>query len=219
MDKWKPVREVLDLDDEGVSIFDRKKPLVDNTIKVILKGVIKALEEKENGILFNYYGNGDNLNSFNKPAGTVTTKDRFAKIHLIFNQYKNGNISSIENPLGTITTTPKANLVSFLMNPSYRGHTSSINKPSPVIIARQDKAPLYLIRAIMNEFEISDIKMRMLNIPELKQIQGFPKDYKLVGNQTEQKKYIGNAVEVNQAKALVQSNYYSLIAHFDKIAS
>lgn len=219
MEKWKPVREVLDLDDEGVSIFERKKSLVDNTLNVIMKGITKALKENENVILFKYYGNGDNLNSINSPAGTLTTKDRFAKIQIIFNQYKNGNTSSIENPLGTITTIPKSNLVSFIMNPSHGGHTTSINKPSPVIIARQDKAPLYLIRAFMNEHGIFDIKMRMLNIPELKQIQGFPKDYKLIGNQTEQKKFIGNAVEVNQAKALVQNNYYSLAAHFNKIAS
>lgn len=205
LEKWKSVREVLDLNDEGNSIFERKKPLVDNTIRVIIKGVEKALKEKENGILFKYYGNGDNLNSFDKPAGTVTTKDRFAKIHLVFNQYKKG----------TITTIPKANLVSFLMNPSYGGHTSSIDRPSPVIIARQDKAPLYLIRAIMNEFGISDIKMRMLNIPELKQIQGFPKDYKLIGTQTEQKKFIGNAVEVNQAKAIVTEKIAALKCHFE----
>jgi DNA (cytosine-5)-methyltransferase 1 len=31
---------------------------------------------------------------------------------------------------------------------------------------------------------------------------GFPKKYKLIGTQTEQKKYIGNAVEVNMAKAM-----------------
>lgn len=59
-------------------------------------------------------------------------------------------------------------------------------------------------------YGISDIKMRMLNIPELKQIQGFPKDYKLIGTKTEQKKFIGNAVEVNQAKALVKTNYEAL---------
>jgi DNA (cytosine-5)-methyltransferase 1 len=47
----------------------------------------------------------------------------------------------------------------------------------------------------------------MLNIPELKQIQGFPRDYKLIGTQTEQKKYIGNAVEVNMAKALAVADY------------
>lgn len=208
--KWNPVKLVLDLDEEGESIFTRKKPLVDNTLKEIFKGIQKAIKEEQSGFLFKYYGNGDNLNSFLKPAGTVTTKDRFAKIQLIFNQYKTGNTSSINKPLGTVTTTPKANLVSFIMNPSHGGHTNSINKTSPVIIARQDKAPLYLIMALMNDQGIIDIKLRMLKIDELKQIQGFPKDYKLIGNQTEQKKFIGNAVEVNQAKALVKSNYHSL---------
>ena len=51
-----------------------------------------------------------------------------------------------------------------------------------------------------------------LSIP-LFHCTGFPKDYKLVGNQTEQKKFIGNAVEVNQAKALVQCNYLSLLEY------
>lgn len=31
---------------------------------------------------------------------------------------------------------------------------------------------------------------------------GFPKTYKLIGTQAEQKKYIGNAVEVNMSRAL-----------------
>jgi len=214
--RWNPVREVLDLQDEGKSIFARKKPLVDNTINVIIKGIVKAMEENESTILFKYYGNGDNLNSINKPAGTLTTKDRFAKIQIIFNQYKNSSITSIGKPLGTVTTNPKANLVSFIMNPSHGGHTTSIDKPSPVIIARQDKSPLYIIRALMDEYNIVDIKKRMLTITELKRIQGFPVDYKLIGTKTEQKKFIGNAVEVNQAKAIVAKNIEALKHYFTK---
>lgn len=42
-------------------------------------------------------------------------------------------------------------------------------------------------------------------------VQGFPKDYILKGTKAEQKKFIGNAVEVNQAKALVNENYESII--------
>ena len=61
------------------------------------------------------------------------------------------------------------------------------------------------IKRFMNKYGIADIKMRMLFIDELKQIQGFPKNYKLVGTKAEQKKYIGNAVEVNQAKALIEA--------------
>ena len=47
-------------------------------------------------------------------------------------------------------------------------------------------------------YGLVDVKMRMLKIPELKRIMGFPANYKLVGTQAEQKKFIGNAVEEGQ---------------------
>jgi DNA (cytosine-5)-methyltransferase 1 len=189
--KWKAVKEVLDLEDEGKSIFNRKKELSDKTLDVIAKGLFKALKSEEHVFLFKYYGKTNNFNSVEMPAGVITTKDRFA---LIFRQYKTGYTSSINEPIGVLPTNPKANLLSFIMNPSHGGHTTSIEKPCPVIIARQDKAPLYIIKCLMEENGIADIKMRMLKVPELKQIQGFPSDYKLAGNQSEQKKFIGNSV-------------------------
>jgi DNA (cytosine-5)-methyltransferase 1 len=201
--KWKPVREVLDFSDEGNSIFGRKKEMSPKTIEVIYKGMLKAISEGNNTILFKYYGNGDNLNSIDQPAGTLTTKDRFAKISFIFRQYKSGFTTSINEPIGAIPTVPKASIVSFIMNKSHGGHTTSVNSPSPVIVARQDKAPLYLIQALMDEKGIIDIKHRMLRIHELLKIQGFPSTYQLIGTQADQKKFIGNSVEVNTAKALI----------------
>jgi DNA (cytosine-5)-methyltransferase 1 len=212
--KWRSVKEVIDFEDEGKSIFERKKELSPNTLDVIAKGIIKAMKEREKTFLFKYYGNGDNYNSINVPAGTVTTKDRFAKITMIFNQYKTGFFTSIEQPCGSLTTNPKQNLVTFLLNPSHGGHTTSINQPSPTIIARQDKAPLYLIKALMSDYEIIDIKMRMLKISELLQIQGFPIDYRLKGNQKEQKKQIGNAVDVYQSIAIAKAFQSGLNNYF-----
>ena len=49
-------------------------------------------------------------------------------------------------------------------------------------------------------YNIIDITMRMLRIDELKLVMGFPADYVLVGTQAEQKKFIGNAVEVTVAR-------------------
>lgn len=130
----------------------------------------------------------------------------------------------IDNPSPSITQRTH-----LIINPSWFGHSMGIEEPSCTIIARQDKSPLYLmaiengsvawivfeddtetmieIKKFMVEYGITDIKMRMLKIPELLQIQGFPKNYKLIGTQTEQKKYIGNAVEVNMAKALAMADY------------
>jgi DNA (cytosine-5)-methyltransferase 1 len=47
-----------------------------------------------------------------------------------------------------------------------------------------------------------DIRFRMLKNNELKRAQGFPNDYVITGNTTEQTRQIGNAVPVNTAKAL-----------------
>lgn len=315
MKKWKPVREVLDLEDEGVSIFERKKPLSENTLKRIYAGLIKFVsngeevftkrynggkinpEQKVNSIekpmgtictngthalvksvfikkyfsgrpegkvisveepagtvttvggqaivtashLSTYYGNFG-LHSIDTPAPTITTKDRITKVDVNFidQQYGTGAAASIEKPIGTLTTIPKFNLVKaqqYIFNPAWGGNNGSVDSPCCTVVARQDKAPLYLVSTELGQITIPvyesdsetmikikefmvthgvvDIKMRMLNIPELKQIQGFPKDYKLIGNQTEQKKFIGNAVEVNQAKALIETHYQTL-ARFHK---
>jgi DNA (cytosine-5)-methyltransferase 1 len=138
--------------------------------------------------------------------------------------------SSTSPPVGLDQPSPSiTQRTHLIINPSWFGHCTSIDEPSVTVIARQDKSPLYLvsvengpvawvvfeddtptmvkIKEFMVAYGITDIKMRMLKIPELLQIQGFPKDYKLVGTQTEQKKYIGNAVEVNMAKALAFADY------------
>jgi DNA (cytosine-5)-methyltransferase 1 len=74
------------------------------------------------------------------------------------------------------------------------------------------------IRMFMAIYGIVDIKMRMLVIDELLRIQGFPDGYHLEGTQTEQKKFIGNAVVPVVAKALVYSNSKAIEMYFNKIA-
>ena len=70
----------------------------------------------------------------------------------------------------------------------------------------------------MAVYGIIDIKMRMLRIDELLRIQGFPDGYKLEGTQTEQKKFIGNAVVPVVAKALVESNTRAIEMYNLKVA-
>lgn len=181
--KWKPVKDVLDIEDEGESIFNRKKPLCENTLKRIYAGMVKFVAGGKEAFLVRY-------NSM---------------------------------------TNPKQKLVSvkqYLMNPQFNSPGGSINNPCFTLIARMDKRPPYLITAqegvgieiyendspmtvaikeFMAMYGIVDICMRMLKVEELKQIMGFPKDYILIGTKSEQKKFIGNAVEVNMAKALCEA--------------
>lgn len=298
--KWKPVREVLDLQDEGESIFAKKKPLCEKTLERIFAGLVKfvaggkeqydawilkynstnqsghhnapsidepcptvavqnrlglvkcsflskqfsgdpsgkniSIEQPAGSITTKdhhafvtaYNGNGFN-SSIDEPAPTVMTKDKIALVtsQFIANEYSGGGqLSDINRPSPSILTTPKQKIVSaqYLMNPySFKSNGGSIDKPCFTLIARMDKMPPYLVsteqgvgiaiyeddtpmtrkvKEFMAMYGIIDIKMRMLNIKELKRIQGFPEDYILIGTQAEQKKYIGNAVEVNMASAL-----------------
>lgn len=360
LEKWKPVKDVLDFSDEGESIFCRKKPLAEKTLERIYAGLIKFVAGGKEAFLVKYnsmsrtgkyqapsvdepcpviatqgrlalakvnflskqfsgqpdsknisvegpagtitckdhhafvsayYGNGHN-HSVELPAPTVTTKDRLALVNTSFlcsynfkdkgkdinlpcptlltkdrlalvnsvfidNQYGTGKPTSIEQPVGTVTTVPKFNMVSckpwimntafsnigssiekpsqtitanrkwhYLMNPQFASAGGSVNNPCFTLIARMDKMPPYLveveggigiqvtpddspmtikIKEFMALYGIIDIKMRMLRIAELKKIMGFPEDYILIGPQSDQKKFIGNAVEVNMARVLCEA--------------
>lgn len=384
--KWKPVKEVLDFKDEGLSIFTRKKPLSDKTLERIYAGLIKyvangdasfiskyysghpasknksveapadALTTKDHhsiiqadfllkynstdkkGVhtppsidepcptiaaqarlgliqpefLSHYYGNGF-CTSQNEPCPTLRTKDGAAVVmpkfisqkvqvncncgnnwvstdpaylkepcekcgefegHVTFlEEYKSKYFidkhfnhtqnQSIHQPAGAILPTDKHRLVeatpfvmptnfsnlprsieepaptitadrhhNYIVNPSYWGHASSVDAPCPVIIARQDKSPLYLVHAeegsvaiavfdcdtevmirikvFMSFYGLVDIKMRMLRVSELLKIQGFPDTYQMVGNQTDQKKFIGNSVHPKVPKAWAEAMHEKL---------
>ena len=161
-----------------------------------------------------------------KPKG----KTSLVTSHFFANEYSGGGqLSSIDAPIPSILTTPKQKLVTvnqFLVNTSYQSKGGSIDEPIFTLIARMDKSPAYLataekgtppeiqsedseytrlIKEFMIEHHIINIYMRMLSVTELKQAQGFPIDYTLVGTQTEQKKFIGNAVECHMSQALCEA--------------
>lgn len=171
------------------------------------------------------YGNGTPA-SINVPAGTVTTNPKFNMVTCkpwIMNTAFNNVGSSINDPAQTITANRKWH---YLMNPQFSSAGGSVDNPCFTLIARMDKMPPYLIatetgrvaieiydtdspmtrkiKEFMAMYGIVDIKMRMLRIPELKRIMGFPEDYVLVGTQADQKKFIGNAVEVTMARVLCE---------------
>lgn len=194
--RWKPVREVLDFSDEGESIFGRKKPLVDATLERIYAGLIKFVAGGKEAFLVKWNSMSQtgkyHAPSIDEPAPTLTTRDRLAFVDM---QYGNGTPCDIESPAPTVTTNPKHQLVTCRME----------QQESTTTITSDDSPAMAKIKRFMALYGIVDIKMRMLRIPELKQIMGFPPDYVLVGTQTDQKKFIGNAVEVNMARVLCEA--------------
>lgn len=194
-EKWKPVRDVLDLNTVGENIFERERPYAEKTLQRIYEGLKKHRHEEHNlGFLDYYYGHGYS-STLDKPAGTLTTKDRINLVQfLLFPQWG-----------------PKC--------------SHSINKPSPVLPARMDKMYTYVVSAtidtpsveiknndskftkaikeFMNESGIAFVYMRSISIPEMLRITGLD-NYKLIGTIAEQKKYIGNAVPRRLAQCIVE---------------
>jgi DNA (cytosine-5)-methyltransferase 1 len=190
----------------------------------------------------NYNGEA-NHQSIEYPAGTILQKDHFSLVTpFVLSQNFDNNGSSVENPLPVITANRKWH---YLMNPQYMNAGGSIDNPSFTLIARMDKMPPYLvtteegylaieifetdseytrkIKEFMAMYGIVDIKMRMLKIKELLKIQGFPEQYILMGSQADQKKFIGNSVEVTQAtvicEALAQALFTPLPPQVNKVAA
>jgi DNA (cytosine-5)-methyltransferase 1 len=163
----------------------------------------------------------------NRPLGALTSNPKYNLVSCrpwVMN-INFGNIGSqIDDPAPVITANRKWH---YLMNPQFMSAGGNIENPCFTLIARMDKMPPYLvctqegdflirvyesdspmtrkIKEFMALYGIVDILMRMLKIPELKQIMGFPKDYRLIGTQAEQKKFIGNAVEVTMARVLCEA--------------
>lgn len=172
------------------------------------------------------YGNGTPC-AVDTPAPTVTTNPKHQLVTCspwIMNTNYNNVGSSIDEPSQTVTANRKWH---YLLNPQFQSKGGSVDKPCFTLIARMDKMPPCLIatetgdiaikieeadtpamvkiKEFMALYGIIDIKMRMLRIPELKQIMGFPKDYVLIGSQADQKKFIGNAVEVGIARKMCEA--------------
>lgn len=244
---WKAVRDVLELDNHGKSIFSGPKQKSENTLKRVYDGCITHIGNGDESFLVKYHGTGRNILPLSGPASTLTQKDRLAltSVQFLDKQYSGKkNHQSLEVPGGTITKNPKLALVTgkklnstqFLYNPQYSSKGSSINDPCFTLIARMDKAPPHLItvetgepaiviydtdseytrkiKLFMVEYGIVDICMRMLTIPELKRIQGFPDDYILHGTQQDQKRFIGNSVPPVIPKAWTETLARTLMELF-----
>lgn len=108
----------------------------------------------------------------------------------------------LDTPAGSVTNAGKTfqSVVSFGKRESpYHVEVIDIFKPSKTIICSYDHQPRLLV-PIKNK---SGTYLRTLLPYELKQIQGFPKDFIVKGNDKQQIKQIGNAVPPPLISAIV----------------
>jgi DNA (cytosine-5)-methyltransferase 1 len=142
---WRTAAECIDWTIPTTSIFERKKPLADNTMRRIAEGVRRYVLQSPAPFLVAYYGakgpKDFRGSSLENPLRTQTTENRFGLVapylqHMQHSKAKNGTMPAAE-PMRTITAYPKGGCFSVISPMLSRQFGKSIGQgvetPHPTI--------------------------------------------------------------------------------------
>lgn len=144
---WHTADECINWDLECPSIFERKKPLAENTLRRIAKGIQKFVIENPNPFIIQVNHGGDNFRGqeVDKPMPTITAKHGFGIVAPTLIQYHGEQSKNevrgqiLEKPLQTVDTANRYGLVTAFMSKyfggNYQGCGSSVDEPLHTITA------------------------------------------------------------------------------------
>ena len=190
---WRTAAEIIDWSIPCQSIFARKKPLCENTMRRISRGLKKfvldhphpyIVDKRFAPFLIQYHGEQSDKDvrgqAIDRPLMTADASNRYGLVSaFLLKYYGQGEGQTLAEPLHTITTKDRFGIVTVC-------------------------GELY---------QITDIGMRMLTPRELFRAQGFPESY-IIDRDTDGRSYpksaqvarCGNAVPPPFAEALVRAN-------------
>jgi len=218
---YRTAAECIDWSIPCPSIFTRKKPLAENTMRRIASGIKRFVIDTADPFLIAIdHGSarsGCNW-SINEPITTVTTENRHALVVAFLAKHYTGVVGSdLRKPLGTVTTVDHHSLVAAFMAPYYgsgSGETGrDLRQPAPTATTK-DRLQLVTVTIDGTTYVITDIGMRMLKPHELFKAQGFPDDYVIAPEFNgkpipgyAQVRMCGNSVPPVWPRALVEANF------------
>lgn len=206
---WRSAAEVIDWSIPCPSIFDRKKPLAEATLRRIAEGVRRYVIETATpfiapigaGATLITAGYGERpgqaprVPGLDKPLGTVVGTRHHALVAALLTKHYGGVVGhGAQLPLGTITQRDHHSLTTAKLVPSgsnrheevrafllkYYGSTDTQQQSLfDPLHTVTSKARFGLVTVHGQSYEIADIGMRMLEPHELFAAQGFPLDHKL----------------------------------------
>lgn len=223
-DSWRPAADVIDWTAPTLSIFERDKPLCENTLRRIAWGVQKhVLEANEpylvpdpGGFLASTLiqtgqgerpGQSPRVPGLDKPLGTVVAnRSGHAVVTAFLAKHYGGHQGPgvpLRSPFSTITTRDHHALVVALL--TRFGVVEGISKRD-------------LGRRVINgeTYVVRDVGMRFILPREQFRAQGFREDYQIevlhegrVLSKTSQTRMVGNSVSPPVARELVRANVSS----------
>lgn len=222
---YRTAAECIDWTVPGRSIFGRKKPLCEKTMRRIAKGYQKfILENPEPYVVDNKYvpyliqyhdetsENEVRGQAVTEPIMTLDTSNRYALIAPYIVTLRNHMTGqTIETPISTITSKDHHGLIYAYLIKYYSGILASdVGKPIDTLTTMDRFA---LITVYGEKYIVKDIFMRFLEPREMYKMTGFPSAYiidrDIYGNALTRENQVarcGNAVTPPVATALVRAN-------------
>lgn len=214
MKPWQPVREVLDFDDKGTSIFERKKPLSDKTLERIYAGLIKFIAGGKENFILKYNSTQANGkvwagNSTDDACPVISTQVRMNLVQPHFlSKYFSGapehkNIG-VDVPAGTLKCKDNHALIASEFIHTYHGNGHNlhdVNNPSPTLTNKDTVAIVNTQQFMVNPNFNNDVET--VDAP-CKTLLASRKHYYLVNPQ-----YFNNGASVDEP-------CFTIIARMDK---
>jgi len=140
---WRSASEIIDWSIEGESIFNRKKPLAEKTVRRIAAGIKKFCGEWAEPFLVMLYGTGQ-ARSIDLPLPTVTAGGgkgggHIALAQFILQQQSGGVARDVSKPAPTVATSGAQSLINACLVPFYGERpgqdprTHALDKPVPTL--------------------------------------------------------------------------------------
>ena len=125
---WEPVYKYLDLQDLGKSVFGREKPLAENTMNRIARGLKKFVFDCPEPFIVqvNHGGGGFRGQGIHEPLPTLTQKHGFGVVTPLLIQYHSETTKNevrgqqVTEPVQTIDTSNRYGLVAAFMTKFYK---------------------------------------------------------------------------------------------------
>lgn len=200
-EEWRPARDIIDWSLKGESIYNRRKPLVENTMLRILAGLEKFCLQELTPFLVMFYGTND-VRSLLKPLPTITAKGQhIGLVDFVLPQHSGGAPRSVDQPLPTIATAGAISLIrTFLVKYYGTGGAVSLDEPLDTITTKDRFGK---VDVMAGERWGIDITFRMLAPHELAAAMSFRPGYVFSGTQADQVHQIGNAWPVKLGRNII----------------
>lgn len=212
--KHRAAAEIIDWSKPCPSIFHRKRPLSENTLRRIEVGIRKFVGSGDAFTLpAEARGAGEDLPLFGECGsdGAAAGSASPFVVNLAHTKDRADRTYGVDGPLPALTTKhTHALAVPYLVDVNYGGSAAgrlhSVDKPMPTITSRNGRGMVVpFLTKLMESHGIVDIGFRMLEPDELARAMGFPDGYYLDGSKADRVRMIGNAVCPGVMKAICEA--------------